>query len=144
VIEQVYRNTRTEQKWAIKYLCLGLLGMFTYDFYMYADAFLYQRIDPVVWEARGFIYALTVPLLGISVSRDPLWSPEIFISRRVVFHTTTLLASGIYLVIMGIAGYSGCPGNIFIYNDIGSAAVHIVTKNPRPSLCASQQALLPI
>ncbi len=105
LIEQVYRNTRTEQKWAIKYLCLGLLGMFTYDFYMYADAFLYQRIDPIVWEARGFIYALTVPLLGISVSRDPLWSPEIFISRRVVFHTTTLLASGIYLVIMGIAGY---------------------------------------
>lgn len=105
LIEQVYRNTRTEKKWAIKYLCLGLLGMFVYDFYMYADAFLYQRIDPVVWQARGFAYALIVPLIGISVSRDPLWSPEIFISRRVVFHTTTLLASGIYLIIMGIAGY---------------------------------------
>ena len=105
LIEQVYRNTRAEQKWAIKYLCLGLLGMFVYDFYMYADAFLYQRIDPVVWQARGFAYALIVPLIGISVSRDPLWSPEIFISRRVVFHTTTLLGSGIYLVIMGIAGY---------------------------------------
>ncbi|MDT8283476.1 MAG: PEP-CTERM system histidine kinase PrsK, partial [Gammaproteobacteria bacterium] len=104
-VEQVYRNTRTEQKWAIKYLCLSLLGMFVYDFYMYADALLYQRIDPVIWQARGFVYALTVPLLGVSVSRDPLWSPEIFISRRVVFHTTTLLASGIYLVVMGIAGY---------------------------------------
>ena len=104
-VEQVYRNTKTEQKWAIKYLCLGLLGMFTYDFYMYADALLYQRIDPVIWQARGFVYALTVPLLGVSISRDPLWSPEIFISRRVVFHTTTLLASGIYLVVMGIAGY---------------------------------------
>ena len=104
-VEQVYRNTRTEQKWAIKYLCLGLLGMFIYDFYMYADALLYQRIDPVIWQARGFVYALTVPLLGVTVSRDPLWSPEIFISRRVVFHTTTLLASGIYLVVMGIAGY---------------------------------------
>jgi putative PEP-CTERM system histidine kinase len=72
---------------------------------MYADALLYQRIDPVIWQARGFVYALTVPLLGVSVSRDPLWSPEIFISRRVVFHTTTLLASGIYLVVMGVAGY---------------------------------------
>lgn len=104
-VEQVYRNTRTEQKWAIKYLCLGLLGMYIYDFYMYADALLFQRIDPTLWEARGFVYALTIPLLGISVSRDPLWSPEIFISRRVVFHTTTLLASGIYLMVMGIAGY---------------------------------------
>jgi peptidoglycan/LPS O-acetylase OafA/YrhL len=55
LIEQVYRNTRAEQKWAIKYLCLGLLGMFTYDFYMYADALLYQRIDLIVWEARGFV-----------------------------------------------------------------------------------------
>jgi putative PEP-CTERM system histidine kinase len=104
-VEHVYRNTRPEQKWAIKYLCLALLGMYIYDFYMYADALLYQRIDPVLWQARGFVYALTVPLLGVSISRDPLWSPEIFISRRVVFHTTTLLASGIYLMIMGIAGY---------------------------------------
>jgi putative PEP-CTERM system histidine kinase len=104
-LEQVYRNTQAEQKWSIKFLCLGLLGMFVYDFYMYADALLYQRVEPALWQARGFIYALTIPVIGISISRDPLWSPEIFISRRVVFHTTTLLASGIYLVIMGIAGY---------------------------------------
>ena len=105
LVEHVYRSIRPEQKWAIKYLCLGLLGMFIYDFYMYSDALLYSRIDPVLWDARGFIYALTVPIVGISISRDPLWSPEIFISRRVVFHTTTLLASGIYLMVMGIAGY---------------------------------------
>ncbi len=105
LVEQVYRNTRQEQKWAIKYLCLGLLGMFIFDFYMYSDSLLYQRMDPILWQARGFIYALVVPLLGISVSRDPIWSPEIFISRRVVFHTTTLLTSGIYLMVMGFAGY---------------------------------------
>ncbi len=105
LVEHVYRSIRPEQKWAIKYLCLGLLGMFIYDFYMYSDGLLYRRIDPVLWDARGFIYALTVPIIGISISRDPLWSPEIFISRRVVFHTTTLLTSGIYLMVMGIAGY---------------------------------------
>ena len=104
-VEQLYRNTRVEQKWAIKYLCLGLLGMYIYDFYMYSDALLYQRIDPVLWQARGFVYALSVPLIGVSISRDPIWSPEIFVSRRVVFHTATLLTSGIYLLIMGAAGY---------------------------------------
>ncbi len=105
MVEHVYRSIRPEQKWAIKYLCLGLLGMFIYDFYMYSDGLLYRRIDPILWDARGFIYALTVPIIGVSISRDPLWSPEIFISRRVVFHTTTMLASGIYLMVMGIAGY---------------------------------------
>ena len=143
LVEQVYRNIRTEQKWAIKYLCLGLLGMFIYDFYMYADALLYQRIDPVVWQARGFVYALTVPLLGVSVSRDPLWSPEIFISRRVVFHTTTLLASGIYLMIMGIAGYyvRDFGGNwslvaqaIFLFITILALALFISSRRIRARL----------
>lgn len=143
LVEQLYRNTRTEQKWAIKYLCLGLLGMFIYDFYMYADALLYQRIDPIVWQARGFVYALSVPLLGVSVSRDPLWSPEIFISRRVVFHTTTLLASGIYLMIMGIAGYyvRDFGGNwglvaqaIFLFITILALALFISSRRIRARL----------
>ncbi len=105
LVEQVYRNTRVEQRWAIKYLCLGLLSMSIFDFYMYSNGLLYQRINPVLWQTRGFLYALVVPLIGFSVSRDPIWSPEIFISRRVVFHTTTLLTSGIYLMVMGFAGY---------------------------------------
>ncbi len=104
-VEQLYRNTRAERKWAIRYLCFGLLGMYIYDFYMYADALLYQRIDPVLWQARGFVYVFTVPLILLSISRDSLWSPDIFISRRVVFHSTALLSSGVYLLVMAIGGY---------------------------------------
>ncbi|HHJ35257.1 MAG TPA: PEP-CTERM system histidine kinase PrsK [Gammaproteobacteria bacterium] len=142
-VEQVYRNTLPEQKWAIKYLCLGLLGMYVYDFYMYSDGLLYQRIDPVLWQARGFIYALTVPLIGVSISRDPLWSPEIFISRRVVFHTTTLLTSGIYLMVMGIAGYyvRDFGGNwglvaqaIFLFITILSLALFLTSRRIRARL----------
>lgn len=105
LIEQLYRNTRPEQRWVIKFLCLGLGGMYIYDFYMYSDGLLYKRIDLTLWHARGFVDALIVPLISIAIIRDPLWSPEIFISRKVVFHTTTLLASAVYLMIMGVAGY---------------------------------------
>ena len=105
LVEQLYRNVPAEQRWVIKYLCLGLMGSYIYNFYMYSDALLYQRIDPVLWQTRGFVEAVLVPLIAISVSKDPLWSPGFFISRRVVFHTTTLLASAVYLLIMGIAGY---------------------------------------
>ena len=105
MVEQLYRNFPDEQRWVIKYLCLGLLGVFVYSFYMYSDAMLYQRIDPVLWQTRGFVEAAMLPLIAYSVSKDPLWSPEIFISRRVVFHTTTLLTSAVYLFVMGVAGY---------------------------------------
>ena len=105
LIEQLYRNTKPEQRRVIKFLCLGLAGMYVYDFYMYSDGLLYKRIDLTLWHARGFVDALIVPLIGIAIIRDPLWSPEIFISRKVVFHTTSLLASAVYLMAMGVAGY---------------------------------------
>ena len=105
LIEQLYRNTKPDQRSVIKFLCLGLGGMYIYDFYMYSDGLLYKRIDLTLWHARGFVDAMIVPLVGIAVIRDPLWSPEIFVSRKVVFHTTTLLASAVYLMTMGVAGY---------------------------------------
>jgi len=105
LVEQLFRNTKREQRWVIKYLCLGLGGMYIFDFYMYSDALLYKRIDLTLWHTRGFVDALIVPLIGVAIIRDPLWSPEIFISRRVVFHTSALLASALYLMFMGVAGY---------------------------------------
>ena len=105
LVEQLYRNIPEQQRWAIKFLCFGLLGSYVFNFYMYSDALLYQRIDPVLWKTRGVVEAVLLPLIAVSISRDPLWSPEIFISRRVVFHTTTLIASALYLLVMGAAGY---------------------------------------
>ncbi len=110
IIEQLYRNTSEDHKQALKYLWLGIGGMFAYDFYLYSDAFLFQRIDNELWNARGFIHAMVVPLIGIAVKREMQWSIgketiDIFLSRRVVFHTTTLLATGIYMLAIGVAGF---------------------------------------
>ena len=105
LVEQLYRNSRPEARRAIKYLCMGIGGVFAYDFYLYSEALLLQRINTAVWEARGFVNALVVPVIGIGIARDPKSSLEIFVSRRVVFHTTTLLGAGIYLLAMGAGGY---------------------------------------
>ena len=105
LLEQILRNTPVDLLRAIKYLCLGVGGMFVYDFYLYSDALLFQRIDPALWEARGFVNGLVVPVIGISLARNPQWSPRVFISRRVVFHTSALLGSGIYLLAMAVGGY---------------------------------------
>jgi len=110
IVEQLYRNTSAEHRWALKYLWIGIGGMFAYDFYLYSDAFLFQRIDNELWNARGFIHAMVVPLIAVAIKREMQWSLEggsieIFLSRRVVFHTTSLLAAGIYLVIIGFGGY---------------------------------------
>jgi len=110
IIEQLYRNTSEEHRWALKYLWIAIGAMFAYDFYLYSDAFLFQRIDNELWNARGLIHAMVVPLIGIAIKREMQWSLgeesiDIFLSRRIVFHTTTLLASGIYLIFIGFGGF---------------------------------------
>ena len=105
LVEQVIRNARSESRRSVKYLCMGLGALFAYDFYLYSHALLFQGVDQAIWNARGFINALVVPVIGIAAVRDPHWSLDIFVSRRVVFHTTALLGSGIYLLAIGASGY---------------------------------------
>jgi len=105
LIENLYRNTRPEQRWGIKFLCLGIGGMFAYDFFMYAQALLFNQLDMNLWAARGAVYMLLAPLIGVAVARNPDWSVDVFISRDAATHTATLLFAGFYLLFMSAAGY---------------------------------------
>lgn len=105
LIEQLFRSTRSEDRWSIKYLCFGLGGLFAYDFYLYSDAMLFQHIDAEIWAGRGIVNALAIPLIAVSAKRNPSWELRVTVSRRLVFHTAALLGAGIYLLIMAGAGY---------------------------------------
>ena len=105
LVEQLYRNKPVQERWAIKFACLGIGGIFAYDFYLYSDTMLFQQINPDIWAARGIVNALTVPLLAISIVRSSSWSVDLSVSRRVMFHSAALFGSAIYLLAMGSAGY---------------------------------------
>ncbi|UCC56396.1 MAG: PEP-CTERM system histidine kinase PrsK [Gammaproteobacteria bacterium] len=105
MVEQIMRNAHVESRRAVKYLCIGLGVILAYDFYLYSNALLFQALDPVIWQVRGFVNAMAVPVLGVAIARDPRLSLDIFVSRRMVFHTTALLGTGMYLLAMGLGGY---------------------------------------
>lgn len=104
LVEQFYRNTRPQERWGIKFLCLALGGMFAYDFYLYSEAMLFTGVSPDTWAARGAINTLLAPLLWISLRRRPENLP-LAISHRMAFHSVALVGAGIYLMLMAAAGY---------------------------------------
>lgn len=105
LVEMLFRNSPKDRRWALKFLCIGLGSMFAYDFFMFAQALLNQHLAAGPAAGRGIILALLVPLLGISISRNPDWSLNVFVSRRVIFHSAALIGSGVYLVVMAAGGY---------------------------------------
>lgn len=118
VIEQILRHSSPEQRWSIKFLCVGVGSIFAYDFYMYSEALLFNKVNPHLWIARGFINAMIVPLLAVSAARHTSLNLGIHISRHVVFHSATVISAGCYLLLMAAMGYyvryiGGTWGSLF-------------------------------
>jgi putative PEP-CTERM system histidine kinase len=108
LLEQVYRNAAEPARANLKFLAIGVGGMYVYDLFMYAQAVMLEGdgLDAVSWYARGFVNVLLMPLLLLGARRLPNTDLRVFVSRQVTFYTTTFLATGIYLLLMSSAGYA--------------------------------------
>ncbi|MDA3922469.1 MAG: PEP-CTERM system histidine kinase PrsK [Salinisphaera sp.] len=105
LVEQTWRSTDTDARWAVKYLCLAMITLFGYDFLMYSFSLLYARINLSVWEARGAVNALVVPLIAIAALRNASWAVRVGVSHQAVFRTGAILFAGIYLLLVAVGSY---------------------------------------
>ena len=105
LVEQLFRNTPRSDRSQVVYLCVSAGAIFAYDFFVYSNSIMAQTIDYEFWSARGIVNIFVVPTLVIAAVRNPAVAPNIHISRQFVFHTTTLMAAGGYLVAMSIIGF---------------------------------------
>lgn len=107
LVEQLYRNTPLNQRWNVKFLCVALGALFTVDLIVYSKSLLFTRLDFTLWQSRGIINTLIAPLLAITLTRLELNDDthNRTTPRKSVFYTTVLLGSGIYLILMSLAGF---------------------------------------
>ena len=103
--ETVFRSFRSGDRWGVKYLCLAIGAMFAYDFILFADALLYRTVDDTLSGVRGFALVLLVPLFVISIFRSESRHLALSLSSRMVFGSTVVFSTGIYLGLMAIAAY---------------------------------------
>jgi putative PEP-CTERM system histidine kinase len=105
LLEQIYRNSSQTARRTLRYFVIGVGAMLAYDLFLYSQAELVRGISVDAWNARGVVNMLAVPLIAVAMRRNPEWSLDIFVSRQVVFYTTTFVAVGVYLVVMALGGF---------------------------------------
>ncbi len=105
LLEQVYRNVQEDSRWNAKPLCLGLLGIFAFDLYLYSQAVLFNKLDLDALGIRGAVHALMMPLLLLSIIGRRNWISKVRVSRTAAFHSVALLIAGTYLVFISAVGY---------------------------------------
>jgi putative PEP-CTERM system histidine kinase len=102
--ENLYRNTDPNLRWHINTLCVAVGGIFAYGMLLYADALLFRRISPLLSSGQAVVACLAAPLLAVAAARNRDWAIDIHVSRAVVFHTATLIGSGIFLLALALTG----------------------------------------
>lgn len=105
LLEQIYRSATVEMKSSVTPLVLALGSINVFDFVLFAQASMVGSIEFNFWYVRGYLSAIAVPLLLISIRRFREGSVRIFVSRGVVFYSSMLMIAGLYLLLMAVAGY---------------------------------------
>jgi len=104
-VENLWRNTEPHQHWHVWPLCLALGGLFAYEMFLFSDAFITRgRVDPGLGLGRAVAAAFMTPLLALAMARNREWRVDIHVSRQMVLHTATLLASGCFLLAVAAVG----------------------------------------
>ncbi|XPF92828.1 XrtA/PEP-CTERM system histidine kinase PrsK [Colwellia sp. RE-S-Sl-9] len=132
LLEQLYRSANSQVRWAIWPLVIAIASVSLFDFVLYAQAMMVQRLDFNFWFSRGFIAIVVVPLLMISTRRIKNGSVRIFVSRNVVFYSSMLMIAGVYLIIMAVVGYvlsyfGGKWGSVFSVGFLVLGGIVLIT-----------------
>jgi putative PEP-CTERM system histidine kinase len=105
LLEALYRKASEAERWQFKPLVIALAASIIFDFVLLAESALFARVDLQLWQARGFVFALLVPVLTLSIRRISAWQIRVFISRDVVLQSTLVLAAGLYLCLLALTGF---------------------------------------
>lgn len=132
IVENLFRNTLPAHRWHTFPLCMAVGALFSYDLFVFADLVVIGHPDAILLCGRGIVLALIVPPLIVAMARNQSWNVDIHVSRRVVFHTATLTAGGLFLIIAsGVAGFVGrVPGDwgaILKLTFIGGSLLAVMT-----------------
>jgi putative PEP-CTERM system histidine kinase len=79
--------------------------MFAYDIVLFSDALLYREVDETLHGVRGLAVFLLVPLFVVNIFRAESRHLALGLSSQMVFGSTVVFGTGVYLGLMAIAAY---------------------------------------
>ncbi len=104
-VEQLMQNSVADFRWRIRYLAIALGLMFGFGMVHHAFAILFDGPVLVLSAVQPGVMALIVPLVVIASLRNRTQKLRFSLSRNFVFQTGVLVATGCFLLLLGLFGY---------------------------------------
>ena len=146
LIENLYLNTPPDARWHISLPCIALGALAGYDIVLSADALLFRRLSLELYDGRAIATGIVAPLLAVAAARNRSnWGVDIHVSRTAVFHSATLMVSGVFLLGLVAAGetlryigadWGGVAEIILIFAGLVTIVVLLSSRSTRSRLRA--------
>ena len=103
LLHNLFVNAAPASRNSVRLLAIGLVGFLGYDLNLYTLQFLLGELSSDLYNIRGAVDAIVVPLLLLSASTA--LAARVQVSRQVVFHTLSFSIIGVYLIAMALTAY---------------------------------------
>ena len=103
-LEGCLRTARGANRRRVKYLVLGLGGIFLIRFYVLSQVLLFHGVAPIFLKTMCATLFLGNLLLALPIARDQLRGAEITVSRQILYRSAVVGVLGLYLFVVAALG----------------------------------------
>jgi putative PEP-CTERM system histidine kinase len=104
-LEPSLRNSEGSVRWQLKYLALGLGGIFAVRFYLLSQVLLFHVLDRQSLLIKVSALIIGELFVAIGLLRSGALRSDLTVSRHFVYRSTMVGLCGLYLFLAGAAGW---------------------------------------
>lgn len=104
-LEPSLRNSQGSVRWQLKYLALGLGGIFAVRFYLLSQALLFHVLDRQSLLIETIALIIGELFVAVGLVRSGALRTDLTVSRHFVYRSTVVGLCGLYLFLAGAAGW---------------------------------------
>jgi putative PEP-CTERM system histidine kinase len=101
-LERTLRASTGSMRWFIKYMVLGVGGLFAARIFTSSQALLFRFVDTRLHRVESAALAVAALLIGISLLRARLRDANVYVSPTVLYGSVTGVFVGVYLLVVGV------------------------------------------
>ena len=100
-MERILRSSIGRTRWQMKFMALGIGGLFALRIYLSSQAILFSNLDSRFGTTRALALLAANLLFAFSFSRGSSLEVNVYFSRATIQNSLTIILAGIYLLFVG-------------------------------------------
>src|SRR4030095_3486920 len=104
-LERTIRSSTGRMRWQIKFMALGVGGLFALRVYLASQELLFARLDTGLGPVSSVALLAANVLFTLSLVRGSSLTVDVYLSTAAIRNSLTIVLAGVYLLAVGLLAH---------------------------------------